>query len=637
MLIYIFKISFMLKSKNVSIDINKGNFPFYRKISSDISIGDTFDLSISKLSKGSNINVIAICDICKNEISIKYRLYNIRYEKNGSFACSKKCASKRTQDKLMEKYCVKNIAQVPEVKSKIKKTNLEKFGSEHYFGSDESKIKNKLIFLDKLGVDNPLKSGGVKNKMKKNNLEKWGVEWTLQNDQIRERIKRTNLENWGTETPSKNNEVKNKIISTNKERYGSNSAMCNKEVQEKSKDTLIKNYGVDNPLKSPIIRERLKKTNLEKLGVEYPTQSDFILDRIKNNNLLKWGTSHPHQSELYRKGNTIIGNHLYYLKYKGDQISIFNCDLGLDHTFEIKSDNFYARNRQNVSLCTICNPISDTRSQAEKSIHDFITSIYTGKVINSHREKYEIDIFIPDLGLGFEYNGLYWHSEPNKDKWYHFNKTKYFESKNIRIIHIWEDDWISKPLIIKSQISNLLYKSNKIHSRKTEVKVVSDIDQVKRFLNDNHIQGYVSSNIKLGLYYNNELVSLMTFDKFEGRKKMTDGEWNLSRFCNKIEFSVMGGASKLLSFFIKNYLPKRIVSYADRDWSSGNLYKKLGFSLIKQSNPDYKYVKEGERLHKGRFKKSKLKYNSTESEYTKSMGIHRIWDCGKLKFELIFD
>lgn len=626
----------MLKSKNVSIEINKGNLPFYKKISSELSIGDTLKVSLSELSKGSNIDVIAICDICNNEISIKYRLYNLRYEKNGSFACCKKCAAKRTQKQLMDKYGVKNIAQVPDVKLKIKKTNIEKFGSEHYFGSDEGKIKNKEIFLDKFGVDNPLKSDDVKNKIKKTNLERWGVEWALQNEEIREKIKQTSLENWGSETPSKNEEIKNKIISTNKKRYGSNSAMCNKEVQEKSKDTLMKNYGVENPLKSPIIKERLKKTNLEKLGVEYPTQSDVVLDKIKNNNFFRWGTSHVHQSELYRKENTIIGSHLSYLKYKGDHISIFNCDLGENHTFDIKADNFYARTKQNVSLCTICNPINDTRSQAEKSIQDFILSIYSGKVISSYREKYEIDIFIPDLGLGFEYNGLYWHSETNKDKNYHLNKTKYFELKNIHIIHIWEDDWMSKPEIIKSQISNLLSKSNKIHARKTEVKVVSDVDKVRKFLNDNHIQGYVSSNIKLGLYYNNELVSLMTFDNFEGRKKMEQGGWNLSRFCNKIECSVIGGASKLLSYFIKKYEPLRIVSYADRDWSNGNLYKKLGFSLIKESNPDYKYIKEGKRLHKGRFKKSKLKYNSTESEYTKSIGLHRIWDCGKLKFELTF-
>jgi hypothetical protein len=537
----------------------------------------------------------------------------------------------------MDKYGVKNIAQVPDIKLKIKQTNIEKFGSEYYFGSNEGKIKNKKIFIDKFGVDNPLKSDDIKNKIKKTNLKKWGVEYALQNDKIRDKIKKTNLEKWGSETASKNEEVINKIISTNKEKYGYNSPMCNKEIQEKSKYTLMVNYGVDSPLKSPIIKERYKKTNLEKFGVEYPTQSDKVKEKIKNNNLLSWGTTHAHQSELYRKENTIIGNHLSYIEYIGNNKSIFNCDLGEKHTFEIKTDNFYARTKQNVPLCTICNPINNTTSQSEKSILNFIISIYPGKVISSYRDKYEIDIFIPDLGLGFEYNGLYWHSEIKKDKNYHFNKTKYFETKNIRIVHIWEDDWVNKNEIIKSQILNWLgLTKNRIFARNCQVREITDSKIATKFLNENHIQGFVRSNLKLGLYYENELVSLMTFDNFEGRKKMEEGGWNLNRFCNKKYFSIIGGASKLLSYFIKEYKPMRIVSYADRDWSNGNLYKKIGFSLIKESKPDYKYIKDGKRINKGRFKKSKLKYESTESEYVKSIGINRIWNCGKLKFEILF-
>ena len=616
------------------VEITKGNLSYYKKINSNIRIGDNLRIPINTLSKGSSLDVKATCEICNEDVIIKYKLYRKRYDKHGIFACCKKCAAKRTQNQLLSKYGVKNISQLPEIKLKIKKTNIEKFGNEYYFGSDIALLKNKEIFEEKFGVDNPLKSEAIKNRIKKNNLERWGVEWTLQNDEIREKIKKTNLENWGTEIPSKNDLVKNKIISTNIKKWGANSPMCNPVIQKKSKDTLMLNYGVDIPLKSPIIKNRFRKTNLENFGVEYPTQSDVVQNKIKKNNILKWGSSHVHQSDLYRKENTIIGKHESYINYKGEGISIFKCDLGKEHNFEIKNDNFYSRIRLNVSLCTICNPISDVRSQAEKAIYNFIVSIYSGEVINSYREKYEIDIFIPELKLGFEYNGLYWHSETNRDKNYHIDKTKYFESKDIRIIHIWEDDWYYKSDIVMSQISNLLKKSNKIYARKTKAKIVTEIDEIRKFLNDNHIQGYVNSNIKIGLYEDNELVGLMTFDNFEGRKKMEEGGWNLSRFCNKVGFSVVGGASKLLSFFIKSYKPKRIVSYADLDFSNGNLYKKLGFNLVKESKPDYKYVKEGKRLHKSRFKKSRLKYNSTEHEYISSMNIQKIWDCGKLKFEL---
>jgi hypothetical protein len=121
----------------------------------------------------------------------------------------------------------------------------------------------------------------------------------------------------------------------------------------------------------------------------------------------------------------------------------------------------------------------------------------------------------------------------------------------------------------------------------------------------------------------------MTFDKFEGRKKMLDCEWNLNRFCNKINYSIIGGASKLLSYFIKKYNPNRIISYADKDWSIGNLYEKIGFMKLYETESDYKYVVSGRRIHKSRFKKSKTGISESE------LDIPKIWDCGKIKYEMI--
>jgi hypothetical protein len=160
------------------------------------------------------------------------------------------------------------------------------------------------------------------------------------------------------------------------------------------------------------------------------------------------------------------------------------------------------------------------------------------------------------------------------------------------------------------------------------IKEVSDINSIRSFLDNNHIQGYVNSNLKLGLYYNDELVSLMTFDHFEGRKRMNVNEWNLNRFCNKLEYSVVGGASKLLNYFIKNYDVKRIISYADRDWSKGDLYENLGFIKIGESKPDYKYLVNDKRVHKSNFKKSVTGISESK------LDLNKVWDCGKIKFEL---
>jgi hypothetical protein len=152
----------------------------------------------------------------------------------------------------------------------------------------------------------------------------------------------------------------------------------------------------------------------------------------------------------------------------------------------------------------------------------------------------EIDIYLPELKLGFEFNGLYWHSNKFKEKNYHLNKTDWFKEKGIRIIHIWEDDWILRREIVESQIKNSIgLNTNRIFARKCYIKEV-DVKIARKFLNENHIQGFVNSSNKLGLYYNEDLVSIMTFDNNEGRKKMELFGYNLNRFCNKKGINVIG-------------------------------------------------------------------------------------------------
>jgi hypothetical protein len=146
--------------------------------------------------------------------------------------------------------------------------------------------------------------------------------------------------------------------------------------------------------------------------------------------------------------------------------------------------------------------------------------------------------------------------------------------------------------IVKSRIKNILgLTGNKIYARKCEIREVKSSES-KLFLNDNHIQGNVNSKIKLGLYYNDELVSLMTFGSLRKNLNQSsiDNVYELLRFCNKLNCSVIGGADKLLKHFIKEYNPKEIISYADRRWSQGDLYSNLGFTEITKNKPNYWYI-----------------------------------------------
>jgi len=415
---------------------------------------------------------------------------------------------------------------------------------------------------------------------------------------------------------------------------GNKYACCKFCGSKKAKETNIKNIGVENHMMLDETQEKTKKTNLERYGVEFLQQSDKIKQRSKITLLNKWGVDHISKSEKIRLITSNISNDVDYLKYIGNNESELFCNK-CNEKYKIKNDNYYHRNKSNLPLCTICFPISENSSLKEIELRNYINSIYDGELISSYRDGLEIDIFLPDLNIGFEFNGLYWHSDKFKESVYHLNKTNYFKDKGIRIIHIWEDDWVYKNPIIKSQILNLLkINSEKIFARKCVVMEV-DVKTTRKFLDDNHIQGKSNSVKKVGLYYNDELVSLMTFDNFEGRKKMEEDGWNLSRFCNKLNTNVIGGASKLLNYFIKKYNPSRIVSYADKDWSIGALYQTLGFENVGGNGPDYKYIVDGKRVHKSRYKKSKLNTELTESKQMELNGINKIFDCGKTKFELL--
>jgi hypothetical protein len=650
----------MLLSKKVFLK-RKGNknVNYYKELGYDVN-SDVFEVNITDLTKYSNVEVIAKCDFCGKVISVRYDLYLKNISHYDLFACSKTCAKNKTIRTVMKKYGVENVNQSEDIKKKTKKTNLEKWGVEYVLQSDLVRNKIKKTNLEKWGTECVLLSDKIQEKSKETLMKNWGVDHNFKSATIREKSKETLMKNWGVDNPSKSEEILNRKKETSMKNWGFDNPAKSEEIKNKTKKTNLKNNGFEYPMQSDIIKEKSKKTlmkkygvdhnsqiqeikdmikihNLEKWGVEYTLQSDNIRNKIKDTNLLKYNCEVATQNEEIRLKYYIIAQDKNYIRYKGDEVSIMYCDLK-NHEFEISSTIYHSRINSNTPLCTVCYPISNSRSIKESELFNFINSIYNKEIVQNYRDGLEIDIYLPDLKLGFEFNGLYWHSEEWKNKNYHKDKINYFKEKGIKIMHIWEDDWDYKNDIIKSQIrNNIGLTIEKIWARKCQVKEINDISTIKDFLNNNHIQGWVTSTIKLGLYYEDRLVAIMLFDHNEGRKKMNDSEWNLSRFCNIINNSVVGGASKLLNYFIKNYKPARIISYSDNDWSNGNLYYKLGFEFISEGSPDYKYIVGDKRVHKSRFRKSKIKAESiSESAFMKNIGILKIWDCGKTKFSLIF-
>jgi hypothetical protein len=633
----------MVKTEKITIKRrNCYKLKLYTELGYNVN-DDEFVIDITHLNKGSRINISVLCDNCNISKEMPYKDYN-RFNTYPKYTCPK-CKRKETN---VNRYGKEYVGAVEEFKEKTKKTNLEKYGFEYPNKSKGVKDRIKETNLERYGVDNTFKSSVIKNRIKETNLERYGFEYYSKTDEYNDKVKSTTLERYGAEHYSRTIEYKTRTESTNLERYGVTNPMMLRENKDKVRDTFNERYG-GFTLNSEVLINKVKCTNLERYGVEYYSKTDEYKNKVKSTNLERWGNeyytktddykvksrktfhnnwdaNHTHLSSLYRKNNFKIDNDGSFIEYVGESMSRFKCDLG--HNFEISCTNFTDRKKNNIPLCTVCHPIGNSTSLKEIELYDYINSIYNGKIIQSYRDGLEIDIYLPELNLGFEFNGIYWHCDKYKDKYYHINKTKHFKDKGIRIIHIWEDDWVDRKYIIKSQVRNWLgLVRSKIWGRKCEIKEV-DYNISSLFLEKNHIQGSNKSSLKVGLYHEGVLVSLMCFDHFEGRKKMLDNHWNISRFCNSLDTSVVGGASKLFKYFIRKYSPERVVSYSDLDWSQGDIYYKLDFSMVKIIKPDYKYLVGKERKHKSNFRKSRTSISESK------LDLHKIWDCGKYKFEI---
>jgi len=248
----------------------------------------------------------------------------------------------------------------------------------------------------------------------------------------------------------------------------------------------------------------------------------------------------------------------------------------------------------------------------------------------------EIDIFICSKMFGIELHGLYWHSynrmESKDERMKHYNKYEICSSSGVRLLQIFENEWIDRQDIVRSIISSKLGFSSRIFARQCDVR---EIDSVlfNDFCVSNHIQGKLYSKVRVGLFFGDRLVCVMGFNPHDKYG------WEVTRFCNVIGFNVVGGASRLFKFFVGKINPSCVLSFADRRFSDGNLYYKLGFVLEHVSNPGYFYVDHLKLLNRRKFQKHKLckllkvfDPGLSESVNMFNNGYRRIWDAGHFKF-----
>jgi len=413
---------------------------------------------------------------------------------------------------------------------------------------------------------------------------------------------------------------------------------------EKKRQTSLNNYGVNNPNQSEIVREKIKQTNLERYNVINPFQSELVKNKIKQINIDKYGTEYLIQAHItnFDKWDDVEFNKENFLTDE-KHVKVKK----MMEFFNINESSCYARLK---NLEIVYKSRSGT-SRYEQEILEFLQELNITNIIQNTKQiisPLELDFFLPDYKLAIEFDGIFWHSEQmGKDINYHLNKTITCESKGVQLIHIFENEWVQKEDIIKSIIKAKLGKLKKYcGARQTIIKEITSKESFT-FLNKNHRQGNSPSSLKLGAYYKEELVAVMTFSKpsiAKGRKGGSSFmEFELLRFATIMNYNIPGIASKFLAYFKNNYLFDSLFTFADRRYSNKTFYKSLGFKLTNTTRPCYWYFKNGNITlrHRFKFRKSELNklldtFNPCLTEYQNMIenGFDRIFDCGTYRFVL---
>ena len=579
----------------------------------------------------------------------------------------------------IEKYGVANVAQSKDVYDKMKKTNLERYGVEHPQSLESQKEKVKKTNLERYGTTNGkvLKPKIIKPKREKkvrvpkvkdtrkghyyNNgiitrkikegdeipvgfvrgmllsdelkqkrsakaketfLKKYGVSNPSKTSVVKDKIKKTNLERYGVECSAQSDVVKEKIRATNLKKYGVEYSFQAEVVKEKIRAMSLERYGVDNPSKSDIIKDRIVESNRKNLGVDYPMQSKEVMDKSRVTSFEKYGTEYPNQSDIVK-----------------DKIEATTLEhYGVNRV--CKLDEFKQKivdtNRERYGVDYTCLLYSGKLKGNDSSYNrDF------AELLDSNNIKYEREFLLQKYSYDFKVGNILVEINPTAthnthfnpygknriDTNYHKNKSNLAKDSGYSVIHVFDWDDIDK-------VVQLLRDRETVYARKCEVIFVNEVD-ANKYLDTYHLQGTCrGQKFRLGLYYDNKLVSLMTFGKSRFNKNC---EYELLRYCS--HYNVIGGAEKLFKHFVDNYKPNSIVSYCDTSKFSGKVYDMLGFKYVKTNSPrkhwyswkEKRHITDGLLLSQGYdrlFKENHGKGTSNE-ELILARGYLPVYDCGQ--------
>jgi hypothetical protein len=437
----------------------------------------------------------------------------------------------------------------------------------------------------------------------------------LRTPAVRGRFQQTMMERYGADHPLRVDDIKKRAHDVSPE--------TRKQSRVKAEATSVLRFGVPNAAQHPEVQAKRRATTLQKYGVDTPLRDRAFIEKRQDDRrerFLNRLRDRPEQAGLvpwFQSPNHVAKTHPWACR-------------ACDTHFEAHIDNGC------LPRCPSCFEAAGSVGQSQ--IRDFLRELGCNVQVGFKTliAPTEDVIVLPDHRIAIEYNGLYWDSEIKVGRNYYRDKTNACEAAGLQLIHIFESEWLVRRPIVESRLKALLGKSRRVAARRCEI-VRPSHREYAAFMEVNHIQGARNAKHIFALRHEGQFVAMMSFGK---PRYDPHHEWEMLRYCSLVGVSVVGGAGRLLKAFEREVTPNGLVSYADRRWSTGGLYRTLGFTMKHASAPDYFYTKDGIRLESRlAYQKHKLGKLPTfdaalsEAENMQLAGYQRIFDSGSLVFE----
>ncbi len=524
---------------------------------------EKYGYGVENLSRGSNKTICVICDYCdKHYTTIMKR----RTKANAIVdkdSC-KDCKFKKREDVSMAKYGVKNSSQKPEVRKKISDANSDRLKSEEF-----------------------------KQQAKQTNLRKYGSTSAMQNEDIKRKHKEVFLQKYGVENPSMVEEFRQKRMNTCKERFGYEYASQSDKGKQLIKDGFQRKYGVDNAFQNEDVKIKIKEVTQERYGVDHHMQRPGVATEVQKKGLetkIKQGDVKVYNNDTYPVIAKSIGfssSHFYTLVKK----------YGIEKSITLVPHQSSLEVQMQILLDEI-----DIKYQKQFRV---------GRKI--------ADFFIPSHNLIIETDGLYWHSDAIlTDKNYHVDKRQLYIDEGYAPLFFREDELNKKMDVVKSILFGKFGMTQKVGARKCETTVLNKKDG-QDFMKLNHLMGK-GRGTYFSLSYDNKPVAVMCI------KRLKDKDYEISRFCSVINYTIQGAFSKLLKFAKQELQMDSLTTFIDLRYGSGSYLKDFGFQQV-SCHPSFKWTDSKDTFHRMTF--------PSNSGYDK--GMVKIWDCGQAKHLLVLD